>query len=511
VTSASPRARTVRRAGIGILVGSVFTLSACGGSALNPKDVLAANAAVSGTLAGTLGTSGNPATGTTGAGTLSGATNGGSTGAGSTGTGSTGIGSIGSISTGSGRTGSTGGTAGSGAHVTTSVGGTVAPATGAKVGSCVGFKNTTGITNSTITVANLADISGPVPGVFAGAMQATKAYAAYFNSTSNICGRKLAVESLDTQTNSSADAVATQKACDETFASVGSMEAFDTGGAAIATSCKLPEMHAIVTNTARAACSTCFSTEAFGSGTFEAAVPDFFTTRDKPATQKAAMLYVNVAASADGAQAQINGEKRKGWKFVYTSPFDIAEFNYGPYVQQLKDNGAQIVQLFGSADMAVRMARAFAAANYHPKYYVMNATSYDRVFSGAGSAVDGSIIYVDFTPVEDASQNAELRLYMRWLQQIAPGALPSYFGLYAWSAARLFAQKAAELGGKLTRASLVDAFRSTNNWTSNGLHAPQDVGGKLAPECWRFLQLHNGAWSPYGSSKYLCEGRVSDK
>ena len=58
-----------------------------------------------------------------------------------------------------------------------------------KAGSCNGFKNQTGITDKTITIANVSDISGPVPGIFESAQQATRAYAAYFNSTSDICGR----------------------------------------------------------------------------------------------------------------------------------------------------------------------------------------------------------------------------------------------------------------------------------------------------------------------------------
>ncbi|WP_209716947.1 ABC transporter substrate-binding protein [Marmoricola sp. OAE513] len=382
---------------------------------------------------------------------------------------------------------------------------------GVKAGSCAGFKNTVGINASTITIGNVADITGPVPGFFTPAMQAVKAYVAYFNSTSNICGRKLAMKSYDSQTNTSADAVATQKTCDETFAAVGSMAAFDSGGAVNASKCGIPEIHAIVTNPERAACRTCFGAEAPLDGHFQKDLATYFVKKNKAATQKAAMLYPNAAAAVNGAKTQARSQERNGWKFVYKQGFDIAEFNYGPYVQRLKQTGARIVEMYGSSDMAIRMARAFQSANYKPDLFLLNASQYDRNFASGGSAVDGAIVYVDFTPLEEAASTPELKLYMQWLQQVAPGAQPTYFGLFAWSAARLFAEQATVLGGKLTRANLVKRLQGVHSWTANGLHAPQDVGRKIATECVRFLQLRGGAWKPYGPTKYLCSGRTSGK
>lgn len=492
----SRNSRNLRYGLIGVLALATFSLSACGGSALEAADVLAANAAVEGRGGGSAGTGTDtgtgdgsvdpdvtPVAGDTGGEPVDDGTSGGGGGDTPVGGGETPVGG--------------GGT-------------TNSPATGngGKKADCTGFKNSVGITDSTITIANISDVTGPVPGVFTPAQQAVKAYVSYFNKTSDICGRKLAIKSYDSQTNTSADAVATQKACDETFASVGSMEAFDSGGASTATKCGIPELHAITTTKERVACPNCFATESGGNNMFQTAVPDFFTGRNKAATQKAAMLYVGVSASVDGAKLQIAGEKKRGWKFVYESSFDIAEFNYGPYVQRLKETGARIVQLFGSADMAVRFARAFKAANYKPDFFIMNATSYDKNFEAAGADVNGSIIYVDFTPLAEASSNPELRTYLQWLQQVAPGARPTYFGMYAWSAARLFVERAAALGGDLNRANLIKSIKGVHTWTANGLHAPQDVGGKKPSKCWRFLQIQGGQWKPYGPARYTCGGLV---
>ena len=103
---------------------------------------------------------------------------------------------------------------------------------GGAAASCDGFKNGPGVTDSEITIGNAADVSGPVPGLFSSSQDAVKAYVAYFNSTSDICGRKLKLATYDTRTDAGADQQAYAKGCDEVFAMVGSMGAFDSGGAA---------------------------------------------------------------------------------------------------------------------------------------------------------------------------------------------------------------------------------------------------------------------------------------
>jgi hypothetical protein len=119
-----------------------------------------------------------------------------------------------------------------------------------------------------------------------------------------------------------------------------------------------------------------------------------------------------------------------------------------------------------------------------------------------GSAVEGARFFVNYTPLHESQ--AEVNLYKKWLQQVAPGAVPTFFGLFAWSAAKLFVEKALALGGKLTRASLVSAVRGVNGWTGGGAHAPMSVGSKHPPVCLRWMTVKSGKFVPYGSTKYSC-------
>jgi ABC-type branched-subunit amino acid transport system substrate-binding protein len=376
-----------------------------------------------------------------------------------------------------------------------------------KQGDCAGFKNTVGITDDTIVIGNASDISGPIPGLFQSSQDAVAAFVAYFNATSDICGRKLSLQRYDTRTDAAADQRSYVSACDETFATVGSMSAFDSGGATVAQGCGLPDIRTANVTAARSACSTCFGAQGTRSTEWPNAFADFVKTNYGSAAQRVGMVYIDAGGAAEAAKNEVAALTKRGLTFLSVEGIPISEFNYAPYVQQLKDEGVEAAFFVGAYQQSVRLRQAMQQQGYSPKVYFRDPTDYEPDFvSSGGEAVEGTVVAMNFVPFEEASSSQEMQLYLSWLQQSKPGAKPSFFGVYAWSAARLFVERAATLGGKLDRESLVSAFRSTNNWTANGLTAPQPVGGKHVGDCWRFLQLNDGKWSAVGGKKYLCQG-----
>ena len=474
-------------ASVGVVVA--LSLAACG-SQLDPSSVAQANGSTVGADGQVVtGAGGTTATGPDGS--VPGAASGG--GAGTTTTGG-----------GSGTTTTTGGggtTKGTGDNAATG---------GTKAGSCSGFKNQTGITDKTIVIGNSSDVSGPVPGLFEASQDAVKAYVAYFNATSDICGRKLELKTYDSRTDAAADQQAYTKACDETFAMVGSMSAFDSGGASTAQGCGLPDIRSASVTSDRQACTTCFGAQSTMADEFQNAVPDYVTKNYPDAAAHAAMLYINAGAAAENGKTQAAAMNKRGMHFDYVKGIDISEFNYSPYVQQMKDAGIEYVQMIGSTAQFVRLAQAMQQQSFKPQVFMLDPTAYttDFVKSG-GDAVEGTTLFINFTPFEEAASNKELQLYLSWLQQVKPGAEPSFFGLFSWSAARLFVERAAALGGKLTRASLVADLSKVDNWTANGMHSPQHVGPHHTGECWRFIRLEHGRWVPVGGTKYQCSGTTS--
>ena len=201
-------ARTVSAGGALVLA---LGLAACG-SQLDPAEVAGATGGSAGTAQGgevvpgtTAGdTTGGVGTTTGGTGTSSGST---TTGGGTTASGSTAGGATSSAGAGAGGGGGGGGQHGGAAPTP--------PTAAATRRSCDGFKNGPGITDAEITIGNASDISGPVPGPLRVRQEAVKAYVAYFNATSDICGRKLELKTYDSRTDAAADQQAYAKGCDE--------------------------------------------------------------------------------------------------------------------------------------------------------------------------------------------------------------------------------------------------------------------------------------------------------
>lgn len=497
-STTSARQSRARVLGIGALV---LVLAACG-SNLDPEDVAGTNGSangVDGTVAidGTIegGTAADPGTGSVpGSGTVPGA---------DPGTGDTGGGTT---TGGSGDT--TGGTGGG----DTPAGGGDEPAVVAPSGAnCEGLKNQTGITDSEIVIGNSSDISGPVPGLFATAQDATTAFTAYFNASvpGGICGRKLRLVNYDSRTDASGDQEQYTKACKEVFAMVGSVSAFDSGGAKTAQGCGLPDLRGGAVTQVRNDCTTCFGVQAVNTSFFENAVPDFVVkTVGSAAAKKSAFFYSDAGAASENAQAQVRAMKKRGLDFPIVQGIATSEFNYASYVSAMKSEGIEVVFFTTAFNFSVRMRQAMQQQGYTPKLYLRDPTDYNPDFvEQGGSAVEGTTVYTNFAPFEE--NNKEIQLYKSWLGQVKPGTDPLFFGVFAWSAARLFVELAAKLGGDLTRESLIAEARKVKDWTANDMHAPQPVGSKGTGECWRFIKLTGGRWVPSGGTNYSCTGLSS--
>lgn len=460
---------------IALAIAAALTASACGGSQITPAEARAAYLETFGSQPGPVAGDGT-APGTTTAGTPATGTQPGTTGTGVT-SGNTPV--------------STGG--GGGTTTTTGGGGANAPTGTVKAGSCDGFKNQTGITDKEITITNISDLSGPVPGLFTSSRDGVRAYVAYFNSTSDICGRKLKLVEADSRTDAGADQVAYERACNASFATVGSTSILDSGGAATAQKCGIPDIRATSLSNERANCTVCYPTQASRTGDISEGTYKLLRRENRAATDNAAYLYLNTGGSPILAQAHAEVAKASGFKVKFIQAVETTDFNYGPYVQRLKSQGIKYVYFFGANPQAVRLVKAMESASYKPEILQLAQTNYASEYvKNAGKAGDGSLIWVPHSLFTEP--NAEMSLYLRWLQQAVPGADPTSFGVFAWSATRLFVEKSIALGGKLDRASLVRSVKGETSWTANDIHTKMDVGGKSSFQCAYVTRLSGGVW-----------------
>ena len=464
----------------GAVLATSLLLAACG-STLSPEEAA---------LQGALGSGG------TGGGAVPGAEGG---------SGSLSGGAAGAAGDSGGTTGGGGDTGGSSATTSAPQTGKNAADSGVKAGNCAGLKNQTGVTDDKIVIANASDISGPIPGLFESAQEGVKAYVAYFNATSDICGRKLELQSYDTRTDSGGDQEAAVKACENAFAMIGSMSAFDNGGTSQVEECGIPDLRSATVDPARYSLPNVFGTQSNKTELIPTAVPRYIAKVAPAGKSKMGLVYTSSAAAGVAAEHTEGAFEKNGYEIVYKQEISSTEFNYSPYVLDMEQEGVKFVFMIGAYQHTVRLAKAMDQQGFNPDAYVVQASSYDQAFlDTGGSAVEDTLIYTDSGLFEQPTP--ELRLYEQWLAQVAPDSHPAYFGQYGWGATRLFVEKAIGLGGDLTRESLVRELSTVRNYTANNMFAPQQVGPKQTSECTQFVQVQGGKFVKHSPGKFLCQG-----
>jgi ABC-type branched-subunit amino acid transport system substrate-binding protein len=372
-------------------------------------------------------------------------------------------------------------------------------------GDCAGLQNGTGVTDTTITIANASDMSGIVPGLFKDAQQAVQAYVAYFNAGQDICGRKLEYLPLDSRLDAAGDQQAAQQACEKAFAMIGSMSAFDSGGASVVSGCGIPDLRVATVTPARLASKTTYATNSLAVNLVPSVVPKYFQEKYPEATKNAAFLYLNAGSGLANGKSQIAAYQKLGYKFAYTQAIDPLDVNYTPYILAMKKKGIRFIQFIGDYNSASRLAKVMAAQQFKPDIFLLDAAGYDfKYVRLAGPAGEGTRLFLNSALLEEADSNEEMRRYIGWLGKVAPGAAPTYFGMFAWSSARLFTEQAIQLGGKLDRASMVAALGKVDKWDGHGLFAPQSVGKRQTGGCTQILKLENGKWVRESGPDFVC-------
>jgi hypothetical protein len=155
-----------------------------------------------------------------------------------------------------------------------------------------------------------------------------------------------------------------------------------------------------------------------------------------------------------------------------------------------------------------RLQKSMRQQNYVPKVRDWDSVAYDQDYLKEAAAVEGSFIFLNTALIEEGGE--EMNLYKSWLQRGAPGAVPDYFGLYAWSAFRLFQKLAIQIGPDLTREKMLAALKGTKEWNGNGLHGPHQTGAKLPTVCNVYVQVKGGKFVRMApASGFDCSGGLA--
>ena len=506
-----------------VLAVAALATTACG-ARLTPSQRTAALSQGSG--GGNNGTNGNGSTGDTGAatgpGTGTGTGTGTTTGTASGTTTGTGTGTTTGTSTGTTTGTGTGTTTGTGTGTTTgtSGGGTtgdfrVAPAGGN------GGATDVGITKDSITIYNISDVSGAVPGLFEDARFATQAYIKYFTAQyGTLYGRKIILKTLDSQLDAGANRSAALDLCSGGFAGVGSISAFDQGAADPEKACGVPDVRGLATTDQIKAIPNVYPANAAGTGSYRglaqfawaSASPD---PKIRASITKAGYIY----SDGDVTRQQTSQDAKAttaayGFKWIADVPFPTSTTNYTSAVASLKKNGVEFVAFTGAYQQAASIRKTMDEQNYHPAVWQPTVTAYTpNYLSSTGSAAEGTYIGIQPTLLEEAGYSKELQTYAQWLTQVNPSAVPTDLGQFAWGASALFIEKMIKLGPKPTRKGLLALLAQEHNFTSNGLFPAQDVGGRKLSDCIAIIQVQHGKFVrvlPTAPHTWRCQDGVWD-
>jgi ABC-type branched-subunit amino acid transport system substrate-binding protein len=431
--------------------------------------------------------------GTTTSGGVSTSTGGGSSAAGAGGSVSGGGGGISAAGPGGGTTssGGGGGTAPGGGG-----GGGPGPSGGGTGGSptCRGGGATDkGVTADTINLATIYDGTGVQGGLFNSAFQATEAAAAYFNSIGGICGRKVHVDAYDDHTESTGNRAATQNACGKDFAIVGSMSAFDDGGVPVIKSCGIPDVPAVPVTSQHETASTTHAAYPNRGDYFVEAYPRYIAKHYSDVIKHAGIIWLNASAPRSNAQARMSAYEKVGFQWVYHQEVQAVEPNYAPYIAAMQSAGVQYFTMVGNWQSIGRLLDAAQQQQWKPKVYDWDSVVYDPAFVAQyGQQAEGSLFYMNVTPIEDARSNKEVALYLYWLSKTCGNCTPTYFGEYAWSAARLFQAAAEQVKGNLTRKAFLSSIEGIHQWNDYGLSATHDPGRNLPSPCIFYGKIRGG-------------------
>ena len=306
--------------------------------------------------------------------------------------------------------------------------------------------------------------------------------------------------------DSGADQQAYTKACDEAFAAVGSMSAFDAGGAATAEQCGLPDIRSTAVNPERNDCSTCFGAQAIDPGPDPErgaqVLPqdragghpegrDALHQRRRRAGQRAGVRRGRREERLERGLRR--GHRRLGVQLRAVRPGDEGQGRQAGAVRRARTRTPS------------SSSRPCSSRASSPKVFLQDATIYDaRYVEQAGDDGDGSYVYMNNQMFERTSIQ-EMALYQSWLQQVKPGATPDLL-----RPLRLVRDPAVRrAGGRARRQARPQdrwsprCARSTTGpatgCTSRSTSAPRQTA-----ECTMIIQLNGGKWSQKSPGKFIC-------
>ncbi len=369
---------------------------------------------------------------------------------------------------------------------------------------------TTGVTANTIRVGQVDTLSGPVPGLFAGAEYGTEAYIRMVDASGGVDGRKIVLDVKDDAFSAANFASETQELTAQDFALVGGFSLFEDSGVPAINAAKIPDI-TLADSEQRSLDQYNYSPDPVVWGGSALGPLKYYKEKFGSAILHVGTLVGDVAAAEQESNAVYGAMKSLGYKIVYERANNPLDTSFTDDVLRMKEAGVQIVYLAGEEVTAIsNLAKEMQQQNFHPKLFATIGESYDSSFiPQAGTAADGSEVDAQSALYlgQDAKSVPAVKTFDTWMKKVNPNQAIDVYALYGWTCAQLFVQALRNAGSHPTREHLFAALDKITSFSASGLLATADPAQKRPPTCWIVAQVKNGTWqrvAPSPPSGFAC-------
>lgn len=355
-----------------------------------------------------------------------------------------------------------------------------------------------GITADTVTLGNVSTLSGPVPGLFQGAVIGAQAAVAYQNSQGGMFGRKFRLEVRDDQFDTGQNRNQTIELLNKTFAFIGSFSLYDSAAVDQVSKSGIPDVTYSLSADRRAIPNN-FSVEPSPRSGAPTGVFNYFKKKYPGAVTAIGTIYSDVSKASHFDYKA--AAESVGWRYAYERAVQATETDFTADVVRMRQAGVKAIYLVAVDYKTVaRLAKAMAQQNFKPEFFLVNGAGYDpNLVALAGESVEGMFNSQPYSLFdgEDAGVIPEVKLFDEWVQKVKPGYKPDLFAAFAWSSGRLLFQAMQAAGPKAKRSDVLAALKKIDDFSANGMLAPAGPASKRPPDCELIAQLKGGRWSRY--------------
>jgi len=355
-----------------------------------------------------------------------------------------------------------------------------------------------GVTPTEITVGNVSQLSGLVPGFGQTGINGAKAYLNMVNSQGGVCGRTIKMVVADDRFQSATNRSETEKMADKVLALVGNTSVVDDGGAPVIDEKGLPDVSLATTKT-RTAAKNNFSPNPIDptpdAGNGLVGILEYF--KQTEGIKKPAIFYQNVATGVNQAKSYRIDFQRAGIPVADENVYAVSPTatNFNTEANHMKSTSVDFVITVAEVNAMANLARSFESVGYFPKVPFYGAQVYGKKFLQlAGKAAEGTKVGLIFAVPEEAPQNPAMAQFNEWYARTAPGQDVDFFALVGWVAADMFVHALRVVGPDPSQPKILAELSKLTSYDANGAVANINPAQKKATTCFQVVAVEGGKW-----------------